>query len=587
MFTASHFDQLRIQDVDAELFEPPFVLIDSENRAAGSVASLTDASAALADPRFASFVGQLRPGVLAVDIDPGDSGAEPESGVAVGDGVAAWCDRAGIGWIHRASGRPGHRHIVASVPPTLIGDFRELVRRLAAWNAVSASVRTSLRPLTAPHRLGLHSPLIDGNLFGTLRSSLPGESPAAEQVPSPAQARLVDAARRSRKSRSRSEGEFGDAIARVRAGWSKDDAWAALCRRGTKAAEMGECGWSRWIWSAAVTLVDAERGVSVIDAWENFKNASPEQAGHLGHSGWLELRWRPAVLEAEIERPRRRRLRTLGFTGAVASPGSPDHDIAEIAATAAGLTAAACRLASARSSLPGGIRLKSLCAALVALARPIVVRGGSVSVRAWAEIARLDPKTIRRARDAAVELGLLCQAGKFNGGKESCDAWLPTRFAQAFIRSGKSPTGRYAPYARAIGSANRRDMTGRHDRERKVWYKYLSELARFRLSGSVLNRRQDSVSRIVLSHRRWWKSLSVTEQRYRRRRRRLLIRALGPSDRAAWIAWLNDRIQLTANVVAAAAGVDGVSTVNNVPGVRQDVLAILARGLPELLRQCS
>jgi hypothetical protein len=240
-----------------------------------------------------------------------------------------------------------------------------------------------------------------------------------------------------------------------------------------------------------------------------------------------------------------------------------------------------------RPHLPGGIRLKSLCAALVALANPIVMRSGSVSVRAWAEAARLDPKTIRRARDAAAELGLLCRAGKFSGGKDSCDRWMPSKFARRFIEAGKSPTGRYAPYVHALGSANLHAMTGRHERERTRWCEFLRNRARCRLGGVTLNPRRDAASRIVQNHRRWWHSLSVTEKRFRRRRRRSLIRALCPSDRAAWIAWLKDRMLLTGAVVSAGAGFHRVLAVADELDVRQDALALLARGLPELLRQRS
>ncbi|GHG41733.1 hypothetical protein GCM10017567_74270 [Amycolatopsis bullii] len=76
-----------------------------------------------------------------------------------------------------------------------------------------------------------------------------------------------------------------------------------------------------------------------------------------------------------------------------------------------------------RADTIGGVRVSSLRAALDALAHAIATTQGSISVRRWSEHARLDPKTVRRARDVALTLGIIKRVHQYEGGRTDCDAF--------------------------------------------------------------------------------------------------------------------------------------------------------------------
>lgn len=89
----------------------------------------------------------------------------------------------------------------------------------------------------------------------------------------------------------------------------------------------------------------------------------------------------------------------------------------------------------------------TLYAALDAIATAIVTRSGSLSVRTWAERSLLDPKSVRRARDTAEQLGLIHRTHSYHGGPNDCDSWqLTKRLADLSARlPTQSPTILYTP----------------------------------------------------------------------------------------------------------------------------------------------
>jgi hypothetical protein len=510
----------------------------------------------------ATFVGSLRVGALAVDIDPMDARFDAAAGVTACDDMSAWCDRQGLDWISRASGRPGHRHLVVLIPDSLGSGFRAFAREVGARHQVSVTVRSSLRPLSAPHRRGLPAPVLDGTLMGAvIKDELPPQVRAsAEDVrEQDIEGRMPDPGVPPTPSRSRSEAEFGDTLARVRAGWGKGEAWNAACRPGTKAAEMGWTGWGRWVWSAAVTIVDAERGLTPSVAWENFRSASPDQAAFLGYARWYESRWVSALEEARRERPRRTRTspRAPSQLAKASSVHAAPSGVRDIEVVANGMIAAACWKARNIDRLPNGVRLASLCAALRALGGPVVARRGSISVRAWSERSRLDPKTVRRARDAAVELGLIYRRRAYSGDQDDSDAWLPTELTVKFIQEQKSPTGRYAPYRKSVGRSNVARLAARHSDERERWKRFLERkrvLATSRMLRLWAGHREAAEVRPVVAQLCWWHGLNPDEKTRRRRERRAVLKRLDPGTRTKWHDWLGRRRTIARAITSLAAG---------------------------------
>jgi hypothetical protein len=539
-------------EFDSKLFQAPFVLVARNNKSLGVVATLDDALRALADQwDVATYVATLRPAYLGMDIDPGDRGADPEAGEAASDALVSWCERRGLGWLRRASGRDGHRHVVAKIPLNLRQALQMVARDIADHHGVSITVRSSLRPLGAPHRLGLVAKMIDQTLdpsdFANDVMSQPGQS-ANDVLRS--RARLRGRPAQCSLKRSRSEGEFGEALARIRAGWDEATAWKAADCQGSKAAEIGRRAWRRWVWAPAVTVIDAERNVDEKSAWRNFRRASPEQGRHLGYDAWFQSRWLPAREEAGRRRPRR--LRTTRGPEPVSQDASRQRTgqstSGEVDKVAHILMAAARERGGTGGRLPGGVKLATLCIALAALARSIVRRNGSISIRSWAEAASLDPKTIRRARDAAVVLGLIHRVHAYQGDAKDCDAWLPTpdvaKRIDRFAPPDNSPTGRYAPRGARVGSANPLRMKQAHLAERQCWLRWLE--ARTPLYKKPLPAEREPAEKSATAtadctRRNWWKYLSGKEQRFRRSSGRRTLGGLLPRACARWLVWLRRR----------------------------------------------
>jgi len=545
-------------DVDHALFRAPFVLVAKNNKSVGTVATLDDAHRALAGQGdVATYVATLESAYLGMDIDPSDRQTDPEAGEAASDALVSWCERRGLAWLRRVSGRHGHRHIVAKIPQDLREALRVVARDIAGHHGVSITVRSSLRPLRAPHRLGLPATMIDGTVdqsdFVSRNLPRPGLSVTAARHSSWTKPRGQQV-RRSPKH-SRSEEEFGETLARIRAGWDEAASWTAVNRQGSKAAEVGRHAWRRWVWAPAVTLVDAERNVHERHAWENFCRASSEQGRHLGYDGWFQSRWLPAVAEAARDRPRRLRTSPGGNPASRESSRQQDDQslCREVETVARVLVLVARERAAARGRLLGGVKLETLCIAVAALAKPIVAREGSISVRSWAEAALLDPKTIRRARDAAVELGLIWQSRAYQGDAADCDAWLPTadvaKTIEQWCRGDNSPTGRYAPHRDQVGRADPMRLKRTHADERCRWLLWLTERVSRLKMVFRLNDEQLATSQVVAAiarQRKWWKSLSVEEKECRRRLRRKIIGRMPVGVRARWLVWLRRRKDIVA-----------------------------------------
>lgn len=454
--------------LDRALFTAPFVLIAEDNTAHLVTNNISTATALLHEaPAARSIVGTLRPPFVAVDIDPSDSGRTEEAGHALADDLVAWAEKLGLPWLRRASGRPGHVHLIVKAPSGLDDDLRTITRHASALHGVSATVRHSLRLTSAPHRLRLNSPILDGTLIPA--DAPPYGHPESQISPSPQGNSLR---RRPHKTvGSRSEREYGDALALARADVDAASAWNWANRPRSKARQIGRQAWQRWFWAPATTIAAAEQHLTEHQAWQRFIDASPRQAKRLGRRLWLRQRWLPALAEATLDRPRRRRLPQYPQQTALHLPVSAEHG------RNPRLDAIRCALRDAvgRLGVPAlGIRARSLHAALDTLAEAIVRTHGSISVRTWAERAHLDPKTVRRARDISAQLGLIRQAHRYRGGSTDCDAWRLSESLETDAQRHLNATSS-TPYTPTRGRANPQTLRARNAVERSIWRRLQAE----------------------------------------------------------------------------------------------------------------
>ncbi|WP_410573381.1 hypothetical protein [Amycolatopsis sp. cmx-4-61] len=443
--------------LDQALFGAPFIVIDADNAAHTITHRLDDAVDTLNTSSAArAIVGTLQQPLLAIDIDPEDTGAGADAGDAVAEQLILWADHYGLPWLRRDSGRPGHTHLVVKTPPCLREELQLVVSIVATRQNVSATVRSTLRLTSSPHRHDLPC-LIRNCTLTTTDVSQPIDTRPRRT------SRL--APRQGRSGRSRSEGEYGHALALARAGHTVAHAWAFANLAGTKAREIGEKAWRRWFWAPATTIAAAESDLTEQQAWDLFQQASPTQAAHVGRNSWRRNRWLPTLREAAESRPRRHR---LGPHQATDCPSEPSPR--RLRQVRAGLHAAVDGHLAAgfntamRTGVIAGVRISSLRAALDAFAHAVLATGGSISIRHWAERAGLDPKTVRRARDAALKLGILKRVHHYAGGETDCDAFILTDSANPDHNTDLTSPTVYTP---TRGQADPLRLRSQHQRDRR------------------------------------------------------------------------------------------------------------------------
>jgi hypothetical protein len=112
--------------LDQAIFDAPFIVIDADNAAHTITYDLDAADILNTDGAARAIVGTLRQPLLAIDIDPEDTGAGANAGEVVAEQLLLWADRYGLPWLHD-SGRPGHTHLVIKTPPCLRKELQLVV----------------------------------------------------------------------------------------------------------------------------------------------------------------------------------------------------------------------------------------------------------------------------------------------------------------------------------------------------------------------------------------------------------------------------------------------------------------------------
>lgn len=247
------------ESLDDLLFTGPMVLIDADNRGCGIVSTSDQARAALACGQAVTWAAQVRPGVVALDLDLDHKGLAREIVRDLGDWAAArqlWSTS------RESGGGRGRMHFLVAA-----GSSTEQLRaRVEDWRVQTGlsrrqlDLRTAIRPLTAPHRRTgyLHLPdVLHKAALATVEAAL-GSTPVAVSVH-----RSLDAQRgrppanRNPKpslmehpggDRSRSGVEFAKTLALYNSGVSESDAWACVSTTESKSKERGRHWWQTNIW---------------------------------------------------------------------------------------------------------------------------------------------------------------------------------------------------------------------------------------------------------------------------------------------------------------------------------------------------
>lgn len=527
----------------------PFVGITAANAGCVTTRDFAAAQQWLAEPgdEVVTVAGTLRRQVLAADVDPADMGATAEAGQAAAEELVTRAETLGLPWLLRASGREGGRHVLV-VGDVDEDDWRRWCHGAAAHHGVGVQPRRTLRLLAAPHRLGLAAPVLAGTLAP---SDLPEPSPrgrsrrrreparAAQRHRPRTPACVRAAADSSAPAADRSRREYGDALARARAGWGAYRTYAAVAVPGSKAVEQGESNWRRWVWSRVVTVVAAEWGCSEGAAWAQFEQASRRRARELGRDAWRRTYWGPAVEDAGQERPRRRRLEAAE----VGAADEAAEDDAEVERVRTGLHAAVAQAMTVAPRRPQFRR--STAAAVDALAPMVVRRAGSLAERAWAEIAHLSRSTLRAVLTWLLNHGILRRARTYAGGTADCTRWaLGPASAAALPPAETRPTGGTPPpQPPTLGRADRARLRRLHARERQTREENLSALTDTSVPPES-NAAAHRAARSLAWQRRWWTSLEGDEQQARRTARRAVLSAMHRSRLSAWLSWLSQRHDL-------------------------------------------
>lgn len=252
--TASRFD-------DA-LFSGPMILIDSTNECAGIVPTTAAAREAVSSGRATTWAAQVRPGVVAIDVDLEHRGLARE----IATDLTEWAHIRGLWATTRPSGGGrGRLHVVVAA-----GSFDDALRtRVEDWRvqcrltARQLDIRGTIRPFLAPHRRtgAVHIPTTlavqDLSLIAhVVNNSAPRRLRVTSEPP-----RLRDLRRqifpmpmpnlpsvRSRDT-SRSGIEFAQSLALYNAGVSEENAWQCVSSPlNSKSGERGRHWWQVNIW---------------------------------------------------------------------------------------------------------------------------------------------------------------------------------------------------------------------------------------------------------------------------------------------------------------------------------------------------
>lgn len=320
--------------LDAALFDSAgWFAIDARNRRVPGVvvASLEAGLELVGRGSVATIVGRLRPEVVVVDVD-----LAGEPGWAVTESLSQWCAREGLWHLVRPSGGAEGRCHVFIAPQArreALEAFLDGLRRSNPGARTSIDLRTSVRPLSAPHRTGAHTHPFEADVALSRLEAQPWHTaPAPRRAKSkptkrrrPPVAALEPTRRREHRplpvawqhfldtgerpplrepapgasAHTRSTWEAIATASMVRAGWSAQQAWEAIQKAHPHAMDHARADrrrWVQWVWNRAV-LDDADYQPPRSPLDPHMAAAVDQARTRLRTIGWsLPLRRRHAVL---------------------------------------------------------------------------------------------------------------------------------------------------------------------------------------------------------------------------------------------------------------------------------------------------
>lgn len=320
--------------LDAALFLPTgWFAIDARNqRVPGVVVASLEAGLQLVGRGpVATIVGRLRPEVVVVDVD-----LSGETGWAVTEALSQWCAREGLWWLVRPSGgAPGRCHVFIA-PQTrraALDAFLTTLRTTYRAAGSSIDLRSSVRPLCAPHRTGTHtSP--SGTAAALAEFATQPWQTTANPAPDPARTQGPAKARTTGRT-ARRPPVAALPPARHREQRNLPPAWQHFLDTGTRPPLRepgpGAPGHTRSTWEAIATATMLRAGWDAEQAWAAIQQAHPLAMDHAraDHRRWVRWVWNRAVLDdADYTPPApaldpllaaaidhaRTRLRTIGWS---------------------------------------------------------------------------------------------------------------------------------------------------------------------------------------------------------------------------------------------------------------------------------
>ena len=242
------------------------------------VSSLEAGLALVGHEPVATIVGRLRPHVTVVDIDIDDE----TTGVAAAELLASWCRQRQVWHLVRPSGGGAGRAHVFLAPGTQSDQLRAFVTELRHRFKVPAralDLRSTIRPLSAPHRCGRwtrpfgglgeahkklprpagptrHEQTAGGE--GTSSNALAGRRRRLRPLPAAWEEYLEQGVHPPIGGQDKTESTY-EAIATgtlLRAGYDADRAWARIAcahpEAMSRARRKGRCWWVVQVWNRAV-----------------------------------------------------------------------------------------------------------------------------------------------------------------------------------------------------------------------------------------------------------------------------------------------------------------------------------------------
>ncbi len=272
--------------IDDLLFDPDgWFAIDRTNRRVPRVVIPTRQAGLdlVGRGQVATIVGRLRPEAAAIDIDLTD-----RRGTRAADEINAWCDQHELWTMTRPSGAAGHWHILI-VHDGLLDDLHDFVTDLRGRLAVSSKqvdLRRTLRPLTAPHRLG-----------GTPPPAFAPRSPA-ETLRRLTRALPTSQHPNSRRTSYPPSSTGAVLVPRPRPCMPLPEPWERYLRDGV-CPKLGGHDHSRSTYEAIATGALLRAGHTADSAWQQIMAAHPDSMTKArgNKRRWLNHVWNRAVID--------------------------------------------------------------------------------------------------------------------------------------------------------------------------------------------------------------------------------------------------------------------------------------------------